>query len=81
MLNLKGNPGYQGGTDMKGIRAWHIVALLAIILLIRAVLCWSNGLLFTLFGLNDVFSYAAPMWLGAASWAGAFAMLLRWARP
>lgn len=48
---------------MKGVRAWHIVALLAMILLIRAVLCWSNGLLFTLFGLNYVFSYAAPMWL------------------
>ena len=40
---------------MKGIRAWHIAALLAIILLIKAVLCWSNGLLFTLFGLSDVF--------------------------
>ncbi len=78
---LEGDIGYLWRTEMKGIRAWHIVALLAIILLIRAVICWSNGLLFTLFGLNDVYSYAAPMWLGAASWAGAFAVLLRWARP
>ena len=54
-----------------------IVALLAAILAIRAVLCWSNGLLFTLFGLHDVYSYATPMWLGAASWTGAFTVLLR----
>ena len=78
---LEGYIGYLWRTEMKGIRAWHIVAFLAVILAIRAVLCWSNGLLFTLFGLNDVYSYAAPMWLGAASWAGAFAVLLRWARP
>lgn len=66
---------------MKGIRAWHIVALLTAILVIKAVLCWCNGVLLTMLGLHDVYSYAAPMWLGAASWAGAFTVLLRWARP
>ncbi len=65
---------------MKGTRAWHIVALLVAILAIKAVLCWPNGLLFTLFGLHDVYGYATSMWLGTASWAAAFAIWLHRAR-
>lgn len=63
------------------MRLWHVVSLLAVVLALKGMTSLSSGWIMGLFGLHDVFSWAAPAWLEGAVCMGALALLLRWARP
>ena len=66
---------------VRGLRAWHIAGLMAAVLALKGFASASSGWFMALLGLHDVFSWAAPTWWEGAAWMGAFAALLRWARP
>ncbi|MND56457.1 hypothetical protein D3C80_475620 [compost metagenome] len=63
------------------MKAWQVVGLLAAVLALQAAVSSSSGWIMALFGLHDVFSWAAPAWWEGAACMGALAALLRWARP
>lgn len=63
------------------MKAWHVVAALAVVLAIKGASSSSSGWIMELLGLYDVFSWAAPAWWEGAACMGALAVLLRWVRP
>jgi hypothetical protein len=51
------------------------------VLALKGMTSLSSGWIMGLFGLHDVFSWAAPAWWEGAASMAALAALLRWARP
>ncbi|MBV7439743.1 hypothetical protein [Aeromonas sp. sif2416] len=62
------------------MKAWQVVGLLAAVLALQGAVSSSSGWIMGLFGLHDVFSWAAPAWWEGAACLGALSLLLRWAK-
>ncbi|TNI66999.1 hypothetical protein CF124_07020 [Aeromonas hydrophila] len=63
------------------MKGWHIAALMAVMFILNALFAGSTELLFDLLGFRNVILFKDLFWWGAASWAVALAVLLRWTRP
>ncbi len=63
------------------MKGWHMAALMAVLFILKALFAGSTELLFDLLGFRNVILFKDLFWLGAASWAAALAVLLRWTRP
>lgn len=54
---------------------------MAVLFILKALFAGSTELLFDLLGFHNVILFKDKFWWGAASWAAALAVLLRWTRP
>lgn len=63
------------------MKGWHMAALMAVLFILKALFAGSTELLFDLLGFHNVILFKDKFWWGAASWAAALAVLLRWTRP
>ncbi|WP_336291249.1 hypothetical protein [Aeromonas dhakensis] len=58
-----------------------MVALMPVLFTLKALFAGSTELLFDLLRFHNVILFKDQFWWGAASWAAALAVLLRWTRP
>lgn len=63
------------------VKAWQVVAFLAGLSIVKGASMPLIGWAFEAWGLVDIYSPFASMWLWFGAWLAAFAALLRWARP
>lgn len=63
-----------------GVMLWHVVAILAMLFVAKALMYWTAGEIFTWWGLGDVYSHMrGPAW-DVAAWIAGLTLLLRWMR-
>ncbi len=63
------------------MKGWHMATMMAVLFTLKALFAGSTELLFDLLGSHNVILFKDQFWWGAASWAAALAVLLRWTRP